>query len=592
MNLLKLCSFIIPLLAFCIISGKSRKADDLIENHFDRFQQGQAAVPARWPEQNQPKSNAVNSLHVSTDRFARPEPVDERIANVIAKNILNFSQLIGAQLNSLERSEIFSPLSIMSALSLLTLGAKGRSYHELKQLIGLDNDSVLMSNPQKFYREFALMLAEIQHRYENEAEESTRKQPNWRTTNINASPMRPTTNGRNKPEHIVRIANGLFIQNNYALNPHYKQVATSLYDSDLTQLDYQHHPTVSRDYINAWVNTNTHGKITKIINGNIPANTNMLLASVLYFKGFWETSFFPRATTEENFYPDGLDKPPIRVQMMATGGRFPFYDAKEYDCHIIGLPYSGNETTMYVIQPNNSTRQKLREMQYFLDAEKIDNMIDKMVRKTTAMVFPKMHFTQDFNMKSLLQRLGVKDIFNSATSDLSLIGDIAQYSHNAPSTNNLHTIQSRRPTVGISLEQEHLDRYNEPALVFSSRNGEFDEAFTNSETNTKETTILSRIQRQANYLNPDFNADALVNLEEQRNSAQNYRSDLFVDEIIHKVDLSVDEQGTEAAAATLTYLHRSGTDVVFRGETPFLILIRHDPTKVVLFYGIINKPEL
>lgn len=222
MNLLKLYSFVILLLTFCIISGKSHKVDDLIESYFDGFQQGQAAVAARWPEQYQPKSNAVNLLHTSTDRFTRPEQFDERISNVIAKNILNFAHLIGAQLNSLERSEIFSPLSIMSALSLLTLGAKGRSYQELKQFIGLDNDSELMSNPQKFYREFALMLAEIQYRHKNETEESTRKQPIWRTTNFNASPMRPTTNGRNKPEHIVKIANGIFIQNNYALNPHYK----------------------------------------------------------------------------------------------------------------------------------------------------------------------------------------------------------------------------------------------------------------------------------------------------------------------------------------------------------------------------------
>uniref|UniRef100_A0A1A9WHJ0 Serpin domain-containing protein n=1 Tax=Glossina brevipalpis TaxID=37001 RepID=A0A1A9WHJ0_9MUSC len=592
MNKLKLYSFVIILLTLSVASTKCQSVDGLIKDTFAGFQQETTAFTR--PEQQSSTSNNNNLLRTSTNRFERPKQFDQRICDVIAKNVLNFARLLGAQLNSLERSEIFSPLSIMSALSLLTLGAKGRSYQELKQMIGLDNDSELMSNPQKFYTEFALMLEEIQHMQENDSKERTRKKTNWRTTNFKNSPTRQTTNSRNQPaaEHVIRIANGIFIQNDYALNPNYKQIVTSLYDSELTQLDYERYPRESRDYINAWVNTNTRGKISKIISGNIPANTNILLASVLYFKGFWETSFFPRATNEQNFYQDGAYSPPLKVQLMATGGVFPFYDAKEYDCRVIGLPYKGNETTMYVIQPNNSTRQKLRDLQYSLDAEKIDNMIEKMVGKTTVMVFPKMHFTQDFNMRSLLQRLGVRDIFNSATSDLSLIGDVSQYTSKGAPVTKLHSVQMRRPIGSSSLEQEYLDRYNEPALVFSSRIGELNEDSTNSEMNLNETSILIRRRRQANYLQQDFNAEALTHLEEERLSTQGYRSDLFVDEIIHKVDFTVDEQGTEAAAATLTYLRRSGTDVVFRGDTPFLVLIRHDPTKLPLFYGIINKPEL
>lgn len=49
--------------------------------------------------------------------------------------------------------------------------------------------------------------------------------------------------------------------------------------------------------------------------------------------------------------------------MMAQGGHFPFYESKEDDCRIIGLPYRKNLTTMFVILPNNSTRQRLRQLQ-------------------------------------------------------------------------------------------------------------------------------------------------------------------------------------------------------------------------------------
>ncbi|CAO1361197.1 unnamed protein product [Diamesa hyperborea] len=65
---------------------------------------------------------------------------------------------------------------------------------------------------------------------------------------------------------------------------------------------------------------------------------------------------------------------------------------------------------------------------------------------------------------------------------------------------------------------------------------------------------------------------------------------LFADEVIHKVDLEINEQGTEGGAATAITLNRSGTNVVFRTEVPFMILIRHDPTRLPLFYGTVFNP--
>ena len=447
----------------------------------------------------------------------------------------------------------------------------------------------------------------------------------------------------------------------------FRQVIESIYKSVLTPLDFQNHNREARDYINEWVNKATFGKIPQIINGDIDKTTNIIIASALYFKAFWETSFFPKGTTDDYFYPDGPHNPPIKVKMMPNGGIFPTYNAKEYDCRIIGLPYKGNETTMYVIQPNNSTRQRLRELQHVLNARKINAMIDNMERKTAVMVFPKMHFTRSLNMKNILRNMNIQDIFVNGLSDLSLIGGghptsapvpdpisassplpalsehpdqsklSVQSPHPVPDKSPL-PVQSSLPVqyplpvqsplpgqsplpIGVNknmilfeeinrkppLQQmQFLDRFNEPSLIFSSRFGGIEEANNQTmaiKSNNNATTAQSlnedqskssnnRMKRDVADLRKDTVQNALLNLETDRAKIGSYLANHFVDEIIHKVDFSVDEQGTEAAAATLTYLHRSGTDVVFRGDTPFLILIRHDPTKLPLFYGIINKPEL
>lgn len=43
-------------------------------------------------------------------------------------------------------------------------------------------------------------------------------------------------------------------------------------------------------------------------------------------------------------------------------------------------------------------------------------------------------------------------------------------------------------------------------------------------------------------------------------------------------------------SATAVTLNRSGPQVVFRADAPFLLLLRHDPTRLPLFYGAVFEP--
>ena len=63
----------------------------------------------------------------------------------------------------------------------------------------------------------------------------------------------------------------------------------------------------------------------------------------------------------------------------------------------------------------------------------------------------------------------------------------------------------------------------------------------------------------------------------------------------HAAKIIVDEQGTEAAAATLLGFPTSAgppIDVVVRADRPFLYLIRHNPTGLVLFAGQVTDPSV
>jgi serpin B len=73
------------------------------------------------------------------------------------------------------------------------------------------------------------------------------------------------------------------------------------------------------------------------------------------------------------------------------------------------------------------------------------------------------------------------------------------------------------------------------------------------------------------------------------------RRDLFVSAVLHKAFVDVDEEGTEAAAATAlvatTTAVRPGEPPVFRADHPFLFYIQHEPTGAVLFMGRLADPS-
>jgi serpin B len=69
---------------------------------------------------------------------------------------------------------------------------------------------------------------------------------------------------------------------------------------------------------------------------------------------------------------------------------------------------------------------------------------------------------------------------------------------------------------------------------------------------------------------------------------------LSVSDVIHEAFVQVDEEGTEAAAATAVGIMLTSAAVpppIFRADRPFLFLIRHRPTGTILFMGRLIKPQ-
>ena len=65
---------------------------------------------------------------------------------------------------------------------------------------------------------------------------------------------------------------------------------------------------------------------------------------------------------------------------------------------------------------------------------------------------------------------------------------------------------------------------------------------------------------------------------------------MYVSTALHKAFISVDEEGTEAAAATGIAIELASLPYQFTVNRPFIYMIRHNPTGTVLFMGRIMDP--
>ncbi len=70
-------------------------------------------------------------------------------------------------------------------------------------------------------------------------------------------------------------------------------------------------------------------------------------------------------------------------------------------------------------------------------------------------------------------------------------------------------------------------------------------------------------------------------------------NDLFISDVIHKAFVAVDEEGTEAAAATAAVMETTSAimyDVTLMLDRPFIFIIRDKPSGQILFIGRVLNP--
>ncbi len=258
----------------------------------------------------------------------------------------------------MDKNPIFSPLSIMFALSLIHLGAEQNTDKELTNLFN--------------------------HKH-------------------NKNELQSINNTFNN--NIIKMANCIIINNKFKVN---KNFTNSIKNFVLIEeSDYSDKNAIANK-VNNYIKTNTKGLITNVLDKkDINNDTNLILINTIYFKANWLHKFDAENTTKEKF---GNTKK--LVDMMFIEKKFNYYETD--DMQTIELFYENKDYVMGIILPKNDD--------YKIDVYSLMNGINNVKNeKVKVMLYlPKFTHRQRVNLIPILQKLGVHDLFDENNAKLNI----------------------------------------------------------------------------------------------------------------------------------------------------------------------------
>lgn len=168
-----------------------------------------------------------SSIRFQYDDSSKNTIQENLVENIIARGVLQFALQLDFALSSEDYRKsddmsnvVFSPLSIATALTVVMLGAAGRTYTEIANVLGLAAGIDLVSRGEKLHYHFGRFIKKIED-----------------------YPVTP------KSTHIA-MAGAVFVQDGYLIKEKFVNMSKDAYFNEVLSLDFTGHSNEARNVIN------------------------------------------------------------------------------------------------------------------------------------------------------------------------------------------------------------------------------------------------------------------------------------------------------------------------------------------------------
>lgn len=345
-----------------------------------------------------------NKKRVSSTSTTTPQAIVTRFDDInsrkiswdelLSMNTEKFSFQLFFTLEAYERGNIIiSPYAIHSLLVVLAEGARGLTYTEINNSLGLVDRARA--------RDF--------HQYTNIA------------LNKSASDV------------ILRKFSTMIVDENRPVGRDFEDIIEKIYEVDYNQVNFKDVVGTLRK-INGEISRETNGQINDVVTRDDLLKAQMLLISGVYFKGNWKSVFNKTFTKNEPFYDYQQQAVIGRVNMMFQRGPFAYIADQKLGSYVVELPYGSSEKnddrgiSMIVVLPkiglelseaiNNVNTYGLKSLLVELKNSKEEYDEDEV-----EVHLPRFEMDSSLNLVEALQWMDIKSVFDQNTADLSGINN-------------------------------------------------------------------------------------------------------------------------------------------------------------------------
>jgi serpin B len=218
------------------------------------------------------------------------------------------------------------------------------------------------------------------------------------------------------PKVQLTIANSLWARQGVAFKPEFLKRNQDFFAAKITNVDFALPGAAA--VMNEWVNQQTNGKISKIVD-TVPSDAILYLINAIYFKGKWATQFDQAKTKDGQFtLLNGAKK---KHPMMSQSGRFRYFENEKFQA--ISLPYGDGRMSLYVFLPNKNSN--LNALQAALNAESWESWMPQFRSAEGNIVLPRFKLEYETVLNNALKALGMEAAFDPQRANFSAMCSIA-----------------------------------------------------------------------------------------------------------------------------------------------------------------------
>jgi len=301
----------------------------------------------------------------------------ENLAN--STTALSFS--LYSQANKSGTNVIFSPYSIFTCLAMPYMGAKSSTAKAIESTL-----------------HFSMKPDEL-------------------ATAI-ASGMKTYTEApKNEKGYQLNIANSMWMAQNFEVLESFRRPIAEEFQAAVQTIDFRRKEAAS-EQINDWISLHTQGKIPHLLGPNdVSADTRLVLANAIYFKGSWLKPFDTNKTETGPFWVDANSC--FEVSMMEQTANFLYYESEKFQA--VALPFIGKgnhspEMAYVMVLPKEASQ--LQSLEENLSVSDFQNWISSLKSAKVHLKCPKFVLDERTDLQSILSALGM-DIAFTPDADFS-----------------------------------------------------------------------------------------------------------------------------------------------------------------------------